>query len=113
MRVCLRDERSSSVATYHFCGRLRVLGRHVLLQRHLRVAHPAAVGTREGLRLLHRERLSAIVQVCRVGEAGLAVTRANLWCSLQVGMLEEDVHAKPKKKKSQWRGNVWAGVNTN
>lgn len=52
----------------------------MLLQRHLRVAHPATVGTREGLRLLHRERLSAIVQVCRVGEeeAGLAATRAKL-----------------------------------
>lgn len=38
---------------------------HVLLQGHLCVTHPAAVGAGEGLRLLHREGLSPVVQVWR------------------------------------------------
>lgn len=49
--------------TYHFRRGLGVLCSHVLLQGDLRVAHPATVGTREGLRLLHRESFSSIVQV--------------------------------------------------
>lgn len=49
--------------THHFSGGFCVLCSHMLLQGDLCVAHPAAVGTGEGLRLFHRERLSAIVQV--------------------------------------------------
>lgn len=37
--------------------------RHVLLQGHLCVAHPATVGAGEGLGLLHREGLTPVVQV--------------------------------------------------
>lgn len=51
--------------TYHFCGGLGVVCGHVLLQGHLCVAHPAAVGAGEGLGLLHREGLAPVVQVCR------------------------------------------------
>lgn len=49
--------------THHFCGGLGVVRRHVLLQGHLCVAHPATVGAGEGLGLLHREGLTPVVQV--------------------------------------------------
>lgn len=55
----------SFTPTYHFCGGLCVLCSHVLLQGDLCVAHPAAVGTCEGLGLLHWERFATIVQVWR------------------------------------------------
>lgn len=57
--------RLGEAGTYHFRGGLGVVCSHVLLQGHLCVAHPAAVGTGEGLGLLHREGLPPVVQVWR------------------------------------------------
>lgn len=60
---CTNIQRAFKVSPYHFCGGLRVLCSHMLLQGDLRVAHPATVRTRESLRLFHGEGFTSIVQV--------------------------------------------------
>lgn len=69
--------RLGEAGTYHFCGGLGVVCSHVLLQGHLCVAHPAAVGAGEGLRLLHREGLPPVVQVWREKGGGGGQSVAN------------------------------------
>ena len=48
---------------HHFGGGFCVLRGDVLLQGGLGVAHPPAVGTGEGLGLLHREVVPSVIQV--------------------------------------------------
>lgn len=63
--------------------------RHVLLQGHLCVAHPATVGAGEGLGLLHREGLTPVVQVWGEKWGGGEQERSESWTMLgQRGALE-------------------------
>lgn len=62
---------------------------HVLLQGHLCVAHPATVGTGEGLRLLHREGLSPVVQVWREEGAGQSLRKESCTTSCSVFIYDE------------------------
>jgi len=64
---------------HHFAGGLGVIRGDVLLQGGLGVAHPAAVRTGEGLRLLHRDVVSSIIQVwCQRQPSTLACVE-NMW----------------------------------